>query len=103
MPLTDPRVINVGGGFGRDNFSALHGARCIAAVKPSGQVAEKLLLNLPLYTFRRDHLRTAGVNFIPSRISTRSDALVVTFVPAKQGRFNQPARSHSAGFLLTFR
>jgi hypothetical protein len=38
---------------------------------------------LPLYTFKPDEFSKASVRFVPSRISTRSDALVVTFVPAK--------------------
>lgn len=48
-----------------------------------GSVAQKLLRDLPLYTFRPEDLRHAGMRFVPTEISTRADALVVTFVPAK--------------------
>ena len=46
-------------------------------------LAEELLQDLPLHTFRRDELRFGGVAFIPSKINTKADSLVVTLVPAR--------------------
>jgi hypothetical protein len=37
----------------------------------------------PIYTFRPEDLRFAGVQFTPTAIRTKADALVVTFAPAK--------------------
>lgn len=46
-------------------------------------LAEQILKDAPLYTFRPEDFRYAGANFIPTKITTRSDSLVVTFEPAK--------------------
>ncbi|WP_324897942.1 DUF1439 domain-containing protein [Noviherbaspirillum sp.] len=46
-------------------------------------LAEELLKDMPLYTFRPEELRFGGAAFNPSKITTRSDALVVTFEPAR--------------------
>jgi hypothetical protein len=46
-------------------------------------LAEQMLKDVPLYTFRPDQLRYAGVNFNPSRITTRPGGLVVTFEPIR--------------------
>lgn len=46
-------------------------------------LVEQLLDNMTLYTFRPEDLRHGGANFILSKITTRSDSLVVTFEPAK--------------------
>ncbi|MQR01295.1 DUF1439 domain-containing protein [Glaciimonas soli] len=56
----------------------------------SGQTAQigsalvgELLQRVPLYTFKPDDLRFAGVSFLPTKIVTQSDKLVVTFEPQK--------------------
>lgn len=46
-------------------------------------LAHQLLANLPLYTFKPEDLRYAGVAFMPTRIGTRAENLVVTFEPVK--------------------
>lgn len=46
-------------------------------------LAHQLLASLPLYTFKPEDLRYAGVAFMPTRIATRPENLVVTFEPVK--------------------
>lgn len=46
-------------------------------------LAHQLLTNLPLYTFKPEDLRYAGVAFMPTKIGTRAENLVVTFEPVK--------------------
>jgi len=46
-------------------------------------LAEQLLKDMPLYTFRPEDLRYAGTTFNPTRIMTRTNGLVVTFEPAR--------------------
>jgi hypothetical protein len=51
--------------------------------KIGGLLAEQLLRDAPLYTFKPEDLRYAGTPFTLSKITTRPDSLVVTFVPAR--------------------
>ncbi len=74
--LTDPRVE----GIAVEGLDPLY-SRQIATV--AGLIAEELLRDMPLYTFRPDQLRYAGTNFIPTGINTRSNSLVVTFEPVR--------------------
>lgn len=46
-------------------------------------LAEQLLADYPLYTFHPDELRTLGGSYYPSKITTRGNALVVSFEPAR--------------------
>ncbi|OWW20907.1 DUF1439 domain-containing protein [Noviherbaspirillum denitrificans] len=46
-------------------------------------LAEQMLKDIPLYTFRPDELRLGGTAFNPTRITTRSNGLVVTFEPVR--------------------
>ncbi len=46
-------------------------------------LARQLLANVPLYTFKPEDLRYAGVAFMPTRIGTKPENLVVTFEPVK--------------------
>lgn len=46
-------------------------------------VAEQILKDVPLYTFRPEDFRYAGTAFNPTKITTRANALVVTFEPAR--------------------
>lgn len=46
-------------------------------------LTEQLLKDLPLYTFRPEDFGYAGARLIPSKITTRSNGLVVTFEPAR--------------------
>lgn len=55
--------------------------------KQIGRIGELLtqqfLRELPIYTFRPEDLRYAGVSFTPVKIATTANALVVTFEPVK--------------------
>ncbi|TFV90280.1 DUF1439 domain-containing protein [Oxalobacteraceae bacterium OM1] len=46
-------------------------------------VAEQLLQDVPLYTFKPEDFRYGGTRFLPTKITTRSNGLVVTFEPVK--------------------
>ncbi|WP_420476040.1 DUF1439 domain-containing protein [Noviherbaspirillum sp. ST9] len=46
-------------------------------------LAEQILKDIPLYTFRPEDLRMSGTTFNPTRITTRSNGLVVTFEPVR--------------------
>lgn len=52
-----------------------------------GQVANALMrkavLDVPVYSFRMEDLRYAGVQFIPTRISSRPDALLIRVEPLR--------------------
>ena len=48
----------------------------------AGVLAEQVLRDVPVYTFRPDDFRYAGMAFVPATIRTRADALVVSFAPA---------------------
>ncbi|RJF99934.1 DUF1439 domain-containing protein [Noviherbaspirillum saxi] len=48
-----------------------------------GFLAEQLMQNLPLYTFKPEELRYAGTRFNPARIATTQNSVVVTFEPVK--------------------
>lgn len=45
-------------------------------------IVEQLLQDMPIYTFDEQDLRYAGMRFLPSKINTTANALVVTFEPA---------------------
>lgn len=42
---------------------------------------DKLVLDIPVYTFRMDELRYAGVQYVPTRIATTSNGLRVSLEP----------------------
>jgi hypothetical protein len=44
---------------------------------------EKVVRDVPVYTFRMEDLRYGGVQFVPTRISVRRNALVVTIEPVR--------------------
>ncbi|MFZ6647707.1 DUF1439 domain-containing protein [Undibacterium sp. TJN25] len=46
-------------------------------------VADKMIKDVPLYSFRPEDLRIAGVQFVPTWIMTTSRGLVINFEPAK--------------------
>lgn len=46
-------------------------------------VAEQFLRDMPIYTFAPNEFRYGGVNFLPTKIITGRNGLVVTFEPAK--------------------
>lgn len=51
--------------------------------KISGQLAQQTLGDLPVYTFEPTQFRYAGVQFLPTRITTTARSLVITFEPVK--------------------
>lgn len=44
---------------------------------------DKVVRDVPVYSFRMEDLRYAGVQFVPTRIATTSSGLVVTLEPVK--------------------
>jgi hypothetical protein len=51
--------------------------------KVANILANKVISDVPVYSFRMEDLRYAGVQFVPTRIATTPDALVVTLEPAR--------------------
>ena len=41
------------------------------------------MTDMPVYSFRMEDLRFGGVQFVPTRIGTTPNALIVTLEPAK--------------------
>jgi hypothetical protein len=74
--LTEPRMEN----FTVDGIDSRYTAQM---ARIGGLLAEQILRNVPLYTFGANEFRYAGVTFLPSKIITKSNALVVTFEPEK--------------------
>jgi hypothetical protein len=51
--------------------------------KVANFLMDKVVRDVPVYSFRMEDLRYAGVQFVPTRISARPDALIVTVEPAR--------------------
>lgn len=51
--------------------------------KVANILMNKVIRDVPVYSFRMEDLRYAGVQFVPTRITTTPDALVVTLEPAR--------------------
>lgn len=74
--MTDPRV---------DRF-ALDGVDASSSrqfTKIANVVMDEVVRDVPVYSFRMEDLRYAGVQFVPTRIATSSSGLVVTLEPVK--------------------
>ncbi|MBI1891693.1 MAG: DUF1439 domain-containing protein [Burkholderiales bacterium] len=74
--LFDPRVENV-------DFDGVDPAYSRQVTRIGSLLAEQIIRDIPLYTFQPENFRYAGVNFLPTKINTKPNALVVTFEPAK--------------------
>lgn len=74
--LTDTRI-------DRLNLQGMDNAYAGQLAKIGDQLTRQFLDNLPLYNFKADDFQYAGARFTPTRITTGSNALVVTFEPAK--------------------
>ncbi|MGV3742301.1 MAG: DUF1439 domain-containing protein [Burkholderiaceae bacterium] len=74
--LDDPRMENIA-------IDGLSGPYANRVAKALGLVAEQFLQNAPLYTFDANDFRYAGAQFLPTKINTTSNGLVVTFEPAR--------------------
>jgi hypothetical protein len=44
---------------------------------------DKIVRDVPVYSFRMEDLRYGGVQFVPTRIATTASGLVVTLEPQK--------------------
>jgi hypothetical protein len=51
--------------------------------KVANVLMNKVIRDVPVYSFRMEDLRYAGVQFVPTRITSTSDALLVTVEPAR--------------------
>ena len=51
--------------------------------KVANVLMNKAIGDVPVYNFRMEDLRYAGVQFVPTRITSTADALVVTVEPAR--------------------
>lgn len=51
--------------------------------KVANLLAERIVRDMPVYSFKPQDLRYAGVQFVPSAIRTTPAALIVTFAPAQ--------------------
>lgn len=76
--MTDPRVDQL-------DLDGAGGAHQRQLAKVANVVLDKVVREVPLYSFRMEDLRYAGVQFVPTRITTTANALVVTLEPAKDG------------------
>lgn len=76
LVLGEPRVESI-------NVSGLDPLYANQLLKIGGLLVEQLLKDMPLYTFSPDAFRHAGTNFMPTKITTRQDSLMVTFEPAR--------------------
>lgn len=74
--LDDPRMENMA-------IDGLSGPYANRVMKGLGLIAEQFLQNAPLYTFDANDFRYAGSQFLPTKINTTSNGLVVTFEPAR--------------------
>lgn len=74
--LTEPRVENL-------TLDAASSGAANKLSKLGVQLAEDLLSNTVIYTFKPEHLSVGGMRFAPTKITTRANALVVSFEPVK--------------------
>lgn len=74
--MTDPHVDK----FVVDGLDEVH-QRLLGKV--ANVLMRKVFADVPVYTFRLEDLRHAGVQFMPTRIATTPDALVVTLEPVR--------------------
>ena len=74
--LTEPRLENI-------KLDAATGSYTSRVVRLGKQLAEDLIGETVLYSFAPDAFVVAGKRFVPTRITTRKDSLVVSFEPAK--------------------
>jgi hypothetical protein len=76
LVLSDTRLEN----FAMDGVDGKYSRQI---TKIGGLLAEQLLQDVPLYTFKPDDFHYAGVAYLPTKITTRTNSLVVTFEPAR--------------------
>lgn len=76
LVLAEPRVENFA-------VNGLDSPYANKITRVGALVAEQLLKDLPLYTFQPNQFRYGGASFIPTKITTKPNGLVVTFEPAR--------------------
>lgn len=76
LVLAEPRVESF-------NVAGLDPLYANRITRVGSLLAEQLMKDMPLYTFRPEELRLGGTTFSPARIATRSNGLVVTFEPVR--------------------
>ncbi len=76
LVLTEPRLENL-------TLDAATGSNTAKLAKLGAQLAEDLLNNTVIYTFKPEDFSIAGMRFTPTKITTRANALVVSFEPVK--------------------
>jgi hypothetical protein len=76
LMLADPRVDNMA-------FDGVDPGYNRQLAKVGSLIAEQLLKDTPLYTFRAEDLRYGGTSVTPTQIIAKANALVVTFEPAR--------------------
>jgi len=52
--------------------------------RAANTVLEKAILDIPVYSFRMDELRYAGVQYVPTRIATTANGLRVSLEPQQR-------------------
>jgi hypothetical protein len=68
-----------------DNFTldGVDEARQRQLGKVANVLMDQVIRDVPVYSFRMEDLRYAGVQFVPTAITATRDALVVTVAPAR--------------------
>ena len=67
----------------RVNIDGMDEAQQRQFAKVASLLGDQLMHETPIYTFKPEELRYAGVQFVPTQLRTTADALVVTFEPAR--------------------
>ncbi|MEO7494058.1 MAG: DUF1439 domain-containing protein [Massilia sp.] len=67
----------------RFNIDGVDEARQRQFTKVANVLMEKVVRDVPVYNFKMEDLRYAGVQFVPTRIRTRPDALLILLEPAR--------------------
>lgn len=67
----------------RFDFDGIDPARLRQLESVANTLMEKIVSDIPVYSFRADELRFAGVQFVPTSIRTTASGLVVTAEPVK--------------------
>ncbi len=74
--LTDPRIEEL-------KHDGIDPAQSRQFSKLGNFLAERLFKEAPVYAFKPEDLRRGGTNFVPIKITTKSNALVISFEPVK--------------------
>jgi hypothetical protein len=74
--MTDARV-------DRFDLDGVDGSAKRQLAKVADFIVDKAVRDMPVYSFRMEELRYAGVQFVPTRIATTESGLVVTLEPVK--------------------